>query len=154
MKERAMESLKLIALDDQDLDVLSAHMQDAVLKVNDLGYDQRCRQFSLTANRFVWERAPGRRRREFERRLAGMHFNRVLAVRSRGFPRDDGEHVLSLMTVQFFPDREDGSPGGEIELIFADDASVQLTVECIEVQLADLGPAWETGNRPRHPERI
>ncbi|WP_099863890.1 DUF2948 family protein [Pararhizobium haloflavum] len=146
-----MDLIKLMALDSEDLDVLASHMQDAVAKAKDLSYDARTHQFALTANRFVWETAGGRRR-GFERRLAAMHFDRVMAVRSRGFDRTESERVLSLLTVQFFPDAIEGSPGGEIELIFSDDASIQLQVECIEVQLSDLGPAWETRHKPRHPD--
>jgi hypothetical protein len=146
-----MDLIKLMALDSEDLDVLASHMQDAVTRADDLSYDARSRQFALTANRFVWETAGGRRR-SYERRRSAMHFDRVMGVRSRGFDRKDAERVLSLLTIQFFPDGVDGSPGGEIELIFSDDASVQLQVECVEVQLTDLGPAWETHHKPRHPE--
>ena len=148
-----MEPIKLIALDSEDLDILSAHMQDAVMKVGDLSFEPRRRQFALVANRFVWEGAQSKRKKSFERRRAAMHFSRVLSVRSRGFDRNDADRVLSLLAVQFVPEGDAEAPGGEIELIFADDVSIQLNVECIEVQLADLGPAWETQRRPRHPER-
>lgn len=148
-----MDKLKLMALDSQDLDVLAAHMQDAVLKPTDMRFDPRARQFVIKANRFVWENARGRRSRGFERRLSALHFDRVLSVKTRGVNRKSGGAVLSLLTIQFFPDQIEGFVGGDIELIFAGDASVMLTVECIEAQLADLGPVWETRNRPRHPER-
>ena len=149
-----MTSVRLMALDSEDLDVLAAHMQDAVLKEGDLQYDAKARQFALVANRFVWEEAEGRRQRSFERRRAAMHFDRVLSVRSRGIRRNDPEQVLSLLTVQFLAEEGMDAPSGVIELIFAEDVSVRLEVECIEVQLADLGPAWETRRRPKHPERL
>ena len=91
-----MEPIKLIALDSEDLDILSAHMQDAVMKVGDLTFEPRSRQFALAANRFVWEGAQSQRRKSFERRRAAMHFDRVLSVRSRGFNRNDADRVLSL----------------------------------------------------------
>jgi hypothetical protein len=149
-----MTSVRLMALDSEDLDVLAAHMQDAVLKEADLQYDAKARQFALVANRFVWEEAEGRRQRSFERRRAALHFDRVLSVRSRGIRRNDPEQVLSLLTVQFLAEEGMDAPSGVIELIFAEDVSVRLEVECIEVQLADLGPAWETRRRPKHPERL
>ena len=149
-----MTSVRLMALDSEDLDVLAAHMQDAVLKESDLQYDAKARQFALVANRFVWEEAEGRRQRSFERRRAALHFDRVLSVRSRGIRRNDPEQVLSLLTVQFLAEEGMDAPSGVIELIFAEDVSVRLEVECIEVQLADLGPAWETRRRPKHPERL
>lgn len=147
-----MDLLRLIALDSEDLDVLSAHMQDAVMKVADLGFDARAKQFALTANRFVREGGGKGWRRRYERRRAGLHFDRVLQVRSQGFRIGDAERVLALLAIRFLPDEVEGPPGGTIELVFAEDATVLLTVECIEAQLADLGPAWETPYRPRHPE--
>lgn len=147
-----MDLLRLIALDTEDLDVVSAHMQDAVMKVGDLEFDARAHRFALAANRFVREEGVRSWRRHHERRRVSLHFNRVLGVRFKGFRPDDGHRVLALLAVQFFPDGVAESPGGEIELIFAEDASVLMTVECIEAQLADLGPAWETPHRPRHPD--
>lgn len=148
-----MEPLKLIALDSEDLDVVAAHMQDAVVKVEDMRFDPKARQFALLTNRFAWEEAAGKRTKSYQRRRSALHFDRVLKARCKGFSPTDGDRVLSLLTVQFFPDGEADSPGGEIELIFADDISISLSVECIEAQLADLGPAWETQRRPKHPER-
>ena len=112
-----MTSVRLMALDSEDLDVLAAHMQDAVLKEGDLQYDAKARQFALVANRFVWEEAEGRRQRSFERRRAAMHFDRVLSVRSRGIRRNDPEQVLSLLTVQFLAEEGMDAPSGVIELM-------------------------------------
>lgn len=140
-----MDGLKLLALDGEDLSVLSAHLQDAVLKTADLSWDARHRIFSLAANRFVWEK-PGK---GFERRRALAAFKRVHAVRSIGVDRQDGDAVLSLLAVRFSP--KDEGPEGTIELVMSGDASIALDVECIEVQLADTGGAWETTLKPRHP---
>jgi len=143
-----MELLKLMALDKEDLSIVSAYMQDAVFKTGDLDYSAADRRFLIVGNRFVWEDAGGRRRRGFERRRAALHFNRVSAVRSRGITRN-GDDVLSLLTVNFVPGDE--APAGRIELIFSGDAAVELQVECVEAQLSDLGAAWQTGFRPNHP---
>ena len=149
-----MQLLKLIALDKEDLSVLSAHMQDAVLKVGDLQYESKAKRFDLVANRFVWEGAGGKRAKTFERRRTALSFKRVMNVRSLGLSRDDPEAVLDLLTVQYLPDADAAAADGVIELIFAGDASLRLDVECVEAQLADLGPAWETRRRPQHPERV
>ena len=144
-----MELLKLMALDKEDLSIVSAYMQDAVFRTGDLDYAAADRRFLIVGNRFVWEDAGGRRRRSFERRRAALHFNRVDAVRSRGFKRGGSDDVLSLLTVNFVPGDE--APAGRIELIFSGDAAVELEVECVEAQLSDLGAAWQTGFRPNHP---
>lgn len=143
-----MTDLKLVALDSEDLAVVSAHMQDSVFKVADIAWSPREEQFSIAANRFVWEDA-GKKRKGFERRRAALAFKRVLAVRSVGIDRDNRDEVLSLLAVRF--EQKGDGPDGTIELALAGTATIALDVECIEVQLADIGGAWETGSKPRHP---
>jgi hypothetical protein len=140
--------LKLVALDQEDLAVVSAHVQDAVLKVGDMTFLPREKRFVLSMNRFVWESARGGLfKRTFERRRAALHFNRVLGVRSGGFRRNRKEDVLELLAIRFAVARE---PAGTVELVFAGGGAVRLEVECIEAQLADLGAAWETRAKPVH----
>ncbi len=143
-----MTELKLLALDTDDLGIISAHMQDAVFKVGDVRWSPSDRNFSLAANRFVWEEA-GKKRKGFERRRAGLVFKRVEAVRSSGIDRNKKDDVLSLLAVTF-TQRDDG-PEGTVELVLSGKATIALDVECIEVALADVGGAWETASRPRHP---
>ena len=90
-----------MALDAEDLDVISAHMQDAVCKIGDIDYRPRHRQFVLVGNRFVWEGAGGRRRKTFERRRSVLHFDRVDAVRTLGIDRSRPDDVLSLLAVRY-----------------------------------------------------
>ncbi|MCA1489326.1 DUF2948 family protein [Ensifer sp. NBAIM29] len=146
-----MDALKLLALDEEDLGVVSAHVQDAVFKVGGIVYDPRHGQFSLVINRFVWEKVAGGRR-SFERRRSVLLFKRITAVRSLGFDRNDAETVLDLLALRF-SQKEEG-PEGTIEFVLAGAASIALDVECIEVQLADTGGAWETAFKPRHPEGV
>ncbi|MEK1870946.1 MAG: DUF2948 family protein [Rhizobium altiplani] len=143
-----MTDLKLVALDSEDLAVVSAHLQDSVFKVADLAWSPREGQFSVAVNRFVWEEA-GRKRRGFERRRAAVVFKRVLAVRSTGIDRENRDAVLSLLAIRF--EQKGEGPEGTVELALSGTASVALDVECIEVQLADIGGAWETTSKPRHP---
>jgi hypothetical protein len=142
-----MNRLKLLALDEEDLSVISAHVQDAVLKVADLQFRPAEKRFLAVVNRFAWERAMGWFRRRFERRRTVLRFDRVLHVRHAGFDLSDGEAVLSLLAIRFLPA---DPPTGTIELIFSGGAAVRLEAECIEVELADLGPAWRTRARPVH----
>jgi hypothetical protein len=134
--------LKLTALDTQDLEVISASMQDAVLKAGDIRYLKREQKLVLIARRFAWEASKAN-----ERRLAGLHFGRVLAVRSHGINRDARDAVLSLLSITFTPKDE---PAGTIAIAFSGGATLHLDVECIEARLADLGPVWETRHRPSH----
>ena len=135
--------LKLAALDAEDLSIISAHMQDAVLKVGDVGHARGIKQFALVANRFAWD-AEGER----QRRRTGLHFDRVLAVRSQNIRRGDPEAVLSLLAIGF---TETDAPSGEVLLTFSGGGTIKLTVECLEAQLRDLGPAWASAQVASHP---
>lgn len=142
-----MTELKLLALDEEDLDIVSAHMQDAVFKCTDVEYDKKRGLFALKANRFVWEKAV-EKGKSFERRRAALVFKRVHGVRSIGFDRKNGSAVLDLLAIQF--EKAADGPEGTIELLLAGDGAIRLNVECIEVQLADMGGTWETNTKPEH----
>ncbi len=90
-----------------------------------------------------------RKRKGFERRRAALVFKRVLAVRSTGIDRRRRDEVLSLLSIAF--EQKGEGPEGTIELTLAGAAEIVLDVECIEVALADIGGAWETASKPRHP---
>lgn len=140
------DCLKLLALDEEDLAVLSAHVQDAVLKVGDLTYLPRERRFVLAMNRFIWEKEDASRRTH-ERRRAALSFDRVRRVQTNCIRRDRPDAVLALLAIEFRPT---DAPAGEVTLQFAGGGAVRLEVECIEVRLADLGVAWATAARPVH----
>jgi hypothetical protein len=141
--------LRLIALDEDDLAVLSAHVQDAVLRVGDVTWLPKEGRFLVMMNRFAWE-AEGkgsRRRREHQRRRSCLLFARVAAVQSIGIDRSAADDALELLAVRF----EAGeSPSGDVVLDFAGGAAIRLAAECLEAQLADLGPTWSTPHAPRH----
>lgn len=142
------DRLKLIALDEEDLAILSAHVQDAVLKVGDIAWLPTDRRIVLAINRFAWEVTAGKGRRVgHQRRRAALRFDRVLSVSSTGIDRGAVEKVLSLLALRFEPAK---SPSGDLLLDFSGGATIRLGVECLEVELTDLGPAWSTDHAPRH----
>jgi len=134
---------KLTALDVEDLAVISAHMQDAVLLAGDMRYDPRRKQFALLSNRYAWDDA-----QTPQRRRSGLHFGRVLAVKTLNMGGLEKDEVMSLLSVTF---AETDPPAGEVLLSFSGGATVRLLVECLECQMADLGAAWEARATPRHP---
>jgi hypothetical protein len=142
-----MAVLKLIALDEQDLSIISAHVQDAVMKVSDLEYLPAAKRFVLTMNRFAWEAKSGLFRQHNERRQSVLHFDRVLGAKTSGIPRDKPAEVLSLLAVSFIAISK---PAGIVELVFSGGGTIMLDVECVEARLADIGGAWEATSRPVH----
>ena len=140
--------LRLSALDAEDLEIISAQMQDAILTVGDIKYLPRRKKLALTARRFDWQHADLSSRGPFRRRLAGLSFARVLAAKAHNIRQDAAGGVLSLLSVSFAPG---DAPSGDIVLTFAGGGRLRLAVECIEASLEDLGPQWETEPRPAHP---
>ena len=144
MSDPAAEPLKLIALDADDLSVISAHLQDAVLKRGDIVWLPGEKRFALALRRFDWEGAAQGQKR---RRLSALHFERVTAARSTNIAA--GDAVLSLLAVTF---AQSDDPAGQVTLHFSDGAAIRLDVECIEAQMKDLGPIWEAVATPAHPD--
>ena len=142
-----MNALKLVALDDRDLSIVSAHVQDAVMKVSDLEFLPAAKRFILTMNRFVWEAKSGFLRQHNERRQSVLHFDRVLGAKTNGIARDKPDDVLSLLAISFVVIDK---PAGIVELIFSGGGTIMLDVECIEARLADIGGAWGATSRPVH----
>lgn len=137
-----IEPIKLVALDPEDLAVVSAHVQDAVVRAEDIAWRKAEHRFVLALRRFDWDAPEG----EPRRRLAVLHFDRVGAVRKRGLdPSASG--VLNLLAVLFEPG---DAPSGCVTLVFSGGGAIRLDVECIEAQLKDIGPAWEAAHRPAH----
>ena len=143
--------LRLIALDTEDLQVLSAHLQDAVLRVGDMAYVPGQNKFAAVANRFDWERAAdgAGTAKDFARRRAALRFDRVLGAQVQNIRLGAQDTVLELLAIRF----EEGTPPeGHITLVFAGGGAVRLHVECIEAELRDLGPSWQTRRKPEHGE--
>ena len=142
-----MDQLKLAALDEEDLAVISANVQDAVLKVGDIRFLPREGRLLLAMNRFAWDKALGMQARNLERRRAALSFARVSNVKATRIRQDDKDAILSLLAIEF---SETDAPAGHVTLLFSGGAAVGFDVECIEAQLADLGAAWATEHMPQH----
>lgn len=142
-----MQDLKLIALDPEDLRVLSCHLQDAVMRVGDMAYLKAEMRFAAIANRFDWERAAQEREGVYQRRRSGVRFERVKAAQVSGIDLKQKNAVLELLAVTFEPGEE---PSGTITLQFAGGGAIRLLVECIEAELRDLGAVWRTRTKPEH----
>jgi hypothetical protein len=139
--------LKLAAADAEDLQILSARLQDAAAKLKNISWQPRRHRFAMVVNRFCWERTSN------TRVLAGLRFDGVLKVQSRHIKLGAGEAVVALLAVTFQGHEgqgDDVDPGGIIELVFAGGGAIQLTVECIDAELADLTEPWGARARPDH----
>ena len=133
-----------MALDEEDLAIVSAHVQDAVMKVEDIDYAKASKQFVLAMNRFAWE-AGGRKAESGARTIAAALRGCCRSGRRASIPgkKDD---VLSLLAIRF--GRRASRPARSSWCLPAT-ALIRLDVECIEAQLTDLGGAWTRRRRAR-----
>ena len=138
-----MTRLKLAAADVEDLQILSARLQDAAGKLKDFIWLPKKRRFAAVLNRLQWENGGKTRVR------AGLHFNGVLKVQSSKVKLGAGEAVVSLLAIRFVPAGGE-DPGGVIEIVLAGGGMIRLTVECVDAELADLTGPWAARGTPDH----
>jgi hypothetical protein len=141
-----MDQIKFVVLDEEDLEVASAHLQDAVVKVSDVLWRPQEKRVVVALNRFDWEGANANPP-EFRRRRAALRFERVLSCKCKDVNPAGKDGVLELLAVEFV---ETEAPSGVVTLTFSGGAALRLEVECLEAELADLGPAWTTTCCPKH----
>jgi Protein of unknown function (DUF2948) len=127
--------LKLIALDADDLAVISAHVQDARVQAADIVWRQDEKRLVVGMNRLDWEQTLSGGT-EPRRSIAALRFDRVLACKSRNIDLEQPEAVLELVGIEFHPDEP---PGGSAVLLFSHGGALRLDVECLECELTDLG---------------
>ena len=137
------DALKLRGEDEEDIAVISAILQDALVAVGEMAWLPEEQRFVLVANRFLWEPPATGARENFARRMTGLRFDGVKAVQRRGFHPRDADRLLALLAIRAEP--------GVVHLDFAGGSSIRLEVERILCHLDDLGEPWPTRWRPRHP---
>lgn len=146
MDPMKLEPLKFVALDEEDLEVISTHLQDAAVKVADVMWRPKERRLIIVLSRFDWLSAQCDRSR-LRRCCSALRFERVSACKCRHIDPAGKDAVLNLLAVEFMP--TDG-PAGVVELVFSGGATLRLEVECLEAELADVGPTWTVAARPAH----
>ena len=144
--------LRLRAEDAEDLAVISACLQDALIAVGDFAYDPDARVFLLASNRFRWEdcRAGATDGVRFERTLCAVIFDNITAAAYRGFQRSEKDRILCLLAIQATVDPANASPDVIIDLDFAGDTGIRLSASGLRVRARDFGAPWPTPWQPGH----
>ena len=140
--------LKLIALDADDLAVISAHVQDARVRTSDIIWRQGEKRLVVGMNRLDWEQTLSGETAP-RRLIAALRFDRVLACKSRNIDLEAPETALELVGIEFHPGE---APGGSAMLMFSQGGALRLDVECLECELTDLGTD-DLGTRSRRRRR-
>ncbi|WP_068088322.1 DUF2948 family protein [Polycladidibacter stylochi] len=138
--------MKLQALDSEDLQIIATYTQDGLLLVGEVQYLPKEKTLIIPMNRFAWENEQ-EGTKTHERHRSVLTINRVEALKTQNIDQSKKQTILSLLTIDYV---ENSGPSGVINLVFAGGAVLAVGVECIEVQLADMGAAWQTDNLPHH----
>jgi hypothetical protein len=151
------DELKLVALDKDDIEVISAHVQDSLVKVADILWRPNDHRFVMALNRFDWmsavELAKGSiavrtaARPEYRRCRTALRFERVLGCKCRNLDQTAKDSQLNLLAVEF---AATDMPAGIVSLIFSGGGVIRLDVECLEAELADLGEVSAAAICPDH----
>jgi len=136
-----LEPLRLLAEDAEDLAIISAAIQDAVLRPSDSVWEKTARRLTISISRFCWECGGTRVR-------AARQLGDVMAVQSRGLTPLE-ETALELLAIDFEPTEV---PGGRVTLMFAGGGDLRFDVECLDAVLADLSDRWPVRAAPSHPD--
>ena len=137
----AVDPLRLLAEDADDLKVVAAALQDAVAKIGDIRFEPRARRLTIAFNRYRWEAGGG------ERVRSALQLGGVMKVETRKIRRDLKDAVVEILAMTFEPGEP---PGGVVTLSCAGGGDLRVAVECVEAVLADVSPPWPTPRKPAH----
>ena len=146
MRKKTDFNLKLLALNDDDLKVLSAHLQDSVVLVKDIIFLKKSRTFLMMVNRFMWEDIELGIFRENKRIRCAVKFENVLEVKSRNISQKKKDKILELLSI----DSEVKNNKKELLITFAGNNEIILIVEEINILLDDVGLSWKAKHVPKH----
>ena len=143
------KNLKLIARTVEDLRVVSAHLQDAIVNINDIANLKKNKILLLQLNRFMWEDVEKGVFRKNKRIRSILKFENVIKVKSRNINLAGKDKFLDFLTIETNQMTDNNY---EMKILFAGGSILKITAEVIEVTLDDQGEAWDTKNKPKHKE--
>ena len=144
-----VKNLKLIARTEDDLRVVSAHLQDSIVNLSNIANLEQSKIFLMQLNRFMWEDVEKGVFRKNKRIRTILKFENVLKVDAKNINQSKKDKFLDFLTIETIkmPDNN-----YEMKIVFAGDSVIKIISEVIEVTLDDQGSAWDTKNMPKHKE--
>ena len=141
------KNLKLIARTKDDLRVVSAHLQDAIVNISDIANLEKNKIFLMQLNRFMWEDVEKGVFRKNKRIKSVLKFDNIVKVYSKNISQMEKSKFLDFLTIETIqmPDNN-----YEMKLIFSGNSMIKVISEVIDVTLDDQGEAWDTKNMPKH----
>ena len=141
------KNLKLIAKTDEDLRVISAHLQDSIVTTSNIANLKKNKIFLMQLNRFMWEDVEKGVFRKNKRIRTILKFENIISVLSKGINQKKKSRFLDFLAME---SRSLSDETYEIRLIFSGDAIIKVNTEVIDVTLDDQGSPWESKTKPKH----
>jgi len=139
--------LKLIGNNQEDLKVISAHLQDSIVLVKDIVFLQQNKTFIMIVNRFMWEDIEKGVFRQNKRTRCAVKFNSVVKVLSKNINQKNQNKPLECLAIKC-TSIDNGAY--EIKIFFAGDSAITIISETLEVFMEDLGKPWNVKHVPQH----
>ena len=141
------KNLKLIAKTDEDIRVISAHLQDSIVSASNIANLKKNKILLIQLNRFMWEDVEKGVFRKNKRIRTILKFENVLEVHSKNINQKDKNQFLDFLAIEC---QQTPNKHYEMKLIFSGDSIIKVIAEVIEVTLDDQGEPWDTKNKPKH----
>ena len=141
------KNLKLIARTEEDLRVVSAHLQDSIVSVADIANLKKNKIFLMQLNRFMWEDVEKGVFRKNKRIRTILKFENILEVQAKNINQYKRDEFLDFLAIETSIMTDNNY---EMKITFAGDSIIKIISEVIEVTLDDQGEAWDTKNKPKH----
>ena len=141
------KNLKLIARTDEDLKVVSAHLQDSIVSTENIANLKKIKFFLIQLNRFMWEDVEKGVFRKNKRIRTVLKFENVIEVNSKNISQKSKDTFLDFLAIETL---QMPNKNYEMKLIFSGDSVIRIVAEVIEVTLDDQGEPWDTKNKPKH----
>ena len=147
MKKDEIERLNLIGENEEDLNIMSAYLQDSIVLTKDIIFLKKNKSFIMMANRFMWEDAEKGLLREAKRIRTAIKFENVIKVKSKNIT-----HKKKIDTLEFLAMKcnKDGGKNKKIKIFFSGNSAIILILEAIEIVMNDLGDPWNVQFVPKH----
>ena len=142
-----VNNLKLIARTDEDLRIISAHLQDSIASTENIANLKDNKIFLMQLNRFMWEDVEKGVFRKNKRIRTILKFDNVIKVNSKNISQTNKDNFLDFLAVE---SQQTPDENYEMKLVFSGDAIIRIIAEVIEVTLDDQGEPWDTKNKPKH----
>ena len=141
------QNLKLIAKTEEDLKVISAHLQDSIADIPNIAHLKKNKIFLMQLSRFMWEDVEKGVFRKNKRIRSVLKFDNVINVHSKNINQSNKDKFLDFLTIETnkMPDKN-----YEMNIVFSGDLRIKVISELIDVTLDDQGDPWDTKNKPKH----